>query len=923
MGRTSPAEAREVWLCTGNGVFDLLAPDATWPVVRERLSGIQLYIDVIDRASPEQLGRLVRLIRAQGYQVSVECGGTLDFAPMDETNGEVSARIELAKLAKFYAAGGRVDFLNLDGPVRRLMHPEKRRDGKRFDSVEKAADQLVEYVTLVRQAHPEIRFFLLTNFPNWGYRGDVSYHARGPQRQDYGDYDTVVRVVLDKLKTAGIPLAGVTVDNPYDYLVGEHFSVNLRDPKSVDWLGRVRTYEDFAREQGLQFNLIVNSQRGGHASDEAFYTDTLKMVETYVKAGGRPTRWFVQSWYRHPTRIVPESAPHSLTALVKAVMETVGPDARPSAEPKTPNVRVLEHVSYGREAPQAQMLNAYLVQRDTPAPAILQILSGGWNSAPPQRASLEPFKPYLETGISVIVVAHRPINEHTHWPIPCDDIARAVQFVRDRAREWGIDPGRIALKGRSSGGHLALMVGFGPDRANPGGADSIERQSSRPNCIIAGAAPTDLVLQMSELLTESNRHEYLWQRLPALVGASPEVSREELLARLRPLSPIEYVSEDSPPVFLTHQGPPDAFWPGDARLKWDAHTPISGLILEKKLKELQVPYELVISPEGGRGDTTLLQRELAFLAKHLRGESILPSNRRQEARDTGTRSDRGQDARDTVRTRRQEDASSSRIVLQPQQGSMTVTAKVPDLNGQVFSLTVPETIGCREAMLLNFPEATVKWAGPDPRGVVSCSWGPGGRIQYSVRIIPANDYVDVEMTVRNHTEFFWHDVFAFNCLNPTGAPDFKDWTLERTYMSSQGKPLCLAQTQRVKGSMPTVGFYLPDRTEPGKESVFVRGFRATSPNRTDGSWIVTLSQPEGSYMAAAVVDAAFLFDNLDRCCIHAAPSFGDIGPGQTKAAVSRFYLARGSLEDFLTRYTADRPSLASRQATASTPRTRQ
>ena len=77
------------------------------------------------------------------------------------------------------------------------------------------------------------------------------------------------------------------------------------------------------------------------------------------------------------------------------------------------------------------------------------------------------------------------------------------------------------------------------------------------------------------------------------------------------------MTRDSPPVFLTTQGPADAFWPGDARLKWDVHTPITSLILEKKLKELQVPYELVISSEGGRGDTTLLRRELAFLAKHL------------------------------------------------------------------------------------------------------------------------------------------------------------------------------------------------------------------------------------------------------------------------------------------------------------------
>lgn len=38
-------------------------------------------------------------------------------------------------------------------------------------------------------------------------------------------------------------------------LLGERFSVKLVDPESVDWLARVRSYEDFAREQGLTFNM--------------------------------------------------------------------------------------------------------------------------------------------------------------------------------------------------------------------------------------------------------------------------------------------------------------------------------------------------------------------------------------------------------------------------------------------------------------------------------------------------------------------------------------------------------------------------------------------------------------------------------------------------------------------------------------------
>jgi hypothetical protein len=600
---TLPRPAKpEVWLCAGGGTLDLLLPDADWPFVKRHLSGIKLYIDQVDHATPEQLERLVRLVRAQSYQVAVECGCCLEFAPMDETNGEASARIELAKIDKLYAAGGRVDFLDLDGPVRRLMHPEGRRDGKRFDSMEKAAVEVVDAVRIIHQAHPEIRFWLLTNFPNWGWRGDVSYHARGPAKQDYGDYEDAHRIVVRALEAAGLALDGVTVDNPYDYLIGEHASVNLVDPKSVNWLKRVRTYEDLSRGQGLGFNLIVNSERGGFRSDELFHQETLKMVENYLAAGGRPTRWFVQTWYRHPRQIVPESALHSMTGLVKEVIQKVRPE------------------------------------------------------------------------------------------------------------------------------------------------------------LVAEAAA----------------------------------------------------------------GPADA------------------------------------APEGGA-------------------------------------------------------ARGARIVLQPQQGSMTVIARVPALDNQGFALGIPETIACREEMILNFPEARVEWTRPDADGAVSCSWGPGGRVFYTAKLTPAEDHVDVEMTVRNHTRFLWHDVFAFDCLNPLEAPAFRDWKLERTYMSAHGKPCCMAGTQRRKGHMPTVQFYLPEQRPGGEESLFIQGFGATSPDRTDGSWIVTLSEPAGAYMGATAGEAAFLFDNLDRCCLHAAPLLGDIGPGESSTVVSRLYLARGSLEDFLRCLAADRPGLAARQ----------
>ena len=97
----------------------------------------------------------------------------------------------------------------------------------------------------------------------------------------------------------------------------------LKDPTSIEWLDRVRSYEDFARHGGIKFNLIVNSEAGGKESDELFYTNTLKMIDAYIEAGGWPDRWFIQSWYEHPVKVVPESAPYSMTALVKAAISRI------------------------------------------------------------------------------------------------------------------------------------------------------------------------------------------------------------------------------------------------------------------------------------------------------------------------------------------------------------------------------------------------------------------------------------------------------------------------------------------------------------------------------------------------------------------------------------------------------------------------
>lgn len=60
-------------------------------------------------------------------------------------------------------------------------------------------------------------------------------------------------------------------------------------------------------------------------------------------------------------------------------------------------------------------------------------------------------------------------------------------------------------------------------------------------------------------------------------------------------------------------------------------------------------------------------------------------------------------------------SSSRRIVLRPEAGAMQVRARVPALGNPAFALGLPETIGCREALLVNEPaRQALPHVGNDP-----------------------------------------------------------------------------------------------------------------------------------------------------------------------------------------------------------------
>ena len=93
---------------------------------------------------------------------------------------------------------------------------------------------------------------------------------------------------------------------------------------------------------------------------------------------------------------------------------------------------------------------------------------------------------FVARGFRAFVLSYRLASNGYLLPVPLLDARRAVQLVRERARDYQIDPNRIVIIGFSAGGHLAALASTQFVSGTPDAEDPIERVSSRPDFLVLG-----------------------------------------------------------------------------------------------------------------------------------------------------------------------------------------------------------------------------------------------------------------------------------------------------------------------------------------------------------------------------------------------------------------------------------------------------
>lgn len=95
---------------------------------------------------------------------------------------------------------------------------------------------------------------------------------------------------------------------------------------------------------------------------------------------------------------------------------------------------------------------------DRPAPCVVVIHGGGWDSG--DRRQLSGLNHWLtRQGCAVAAVSYRLAPAHP-WPAQRDDVLAALAWLQARAGGLGFDPARLVLLGRSAGGQIATAVGY-------------------------------------------------------------------------------------------------------------------------------------------------------------------------------------------------------------------------------------------------------------------------------------------------------------------------------------------------------------------------------------------------------------------------------------------------------------------------------
>jgi acetyl esterase len=282
------------------------------------------------------------------------------------------------------------------------------------------------------------------------------------------------------------------------------------------------------------------------------------------------------------------------------------------AVPKTKRSSPATHANVAYGPHERNVLDFWQASSSTPTPLLVFIHGGGFRKGDKQELmGRRLLQECLDMGISVASTNYR-FSQHAIYPASMHDGARAIQFLRSKAKEWNLDPSRFGASGGSAGAGMSLWLAMHDDLADPKSEDPVARESTRLSCaaVFNGQSSYDPRFIKQIIPGSAYRHPgilYLFD----LNADDLEKSCAEKASLLEDASAINHVSADDPPVFLTYTGSNEIH--EKVTQSHGIHHPKFGEVLKEKLDPLKI--ECVVRWNQPNSATSEV---MEFLKKHLK-----------------------------------------------------------------------------------------------------------------------------------------------------------------------------------------------------------------------------------------------------------------------------------------------------------------
>lgn len=257
-------------------------------------------------------------------------------------------------------------------------------------------------------------------------------------------------------------------------------------------------------------------------------------------------------------------------------------------------------VKYGPH--DRNVMDVWLAESDEPTPVLVSIHGGGFRGGNKSvRGDL--LSQCLESGISVAAITYR-LSDQAIAPAQFLDSAGAVQFIRHQAKEWNLDPTRMAATGGSAGAGISLWLGFHEDLADPDNVDPVLRQSTRLTCMSVSGGQTSYDPRFIRDLfpgTDTFQHSALAQLFDVDLGRLDDLP-DEKYELFEEVSPINHLTKDDPPAQLTYGGSLDTKVTNQSI---GIHHAKFGEVLKKKMDALGIRCDVYAGADVIGGGTKI------------------------------------------------------------------------------------------------------------------------------------------------------------------------------------------------------------------------------------------------------------------------------------------------------------------------------